>query len=122
MISIVGIERVEPYLDGSDTGEVAFKLEKRYEVGKRFIEFIEPDLERKFQFFFSVEKKRFSDLNKAFDRTLFLTSNWLTQEWKQYILQAKHGMTTKASQERGDPAFVDTGAYFSNMEVRLVRE
>lgn len=123
MISIVGIENVRPYVDGSDTGEVAFKLEERFEVGERFIQFIEPSLEAKFMSTYETELKRFNyDFDKAFERALFLTSQWLTKEWREYILLAKHGLTTKASQKRGDPAFVDTGAYFQNMQVRMIRQ
>ena len=126
MISIVGIENVRPYVDGSDTGEVAFKLEKRFEVGKRFIEFIEPSLETKFMSAYETELKRFNyDFDKAFERALFLISQWLTKEWREYILMEKHGIKTQASVN--DPkgprqSFVDTGEYFKNMQVRLVNQ
>lgn len=126
MISIVGIENVRPYVDGSDTGEVAFKLEKRFEVGKRFIEFIEPSLETKFMSAYETELKRFDyDFDKAFERVLFLISQWLTKEWREYILMEKHGIKTQASVN--DPkgprqSFVDTGEYFKNMQVRLLNQ
>lgn len=115
MIELVFIERVEPYVKGSDTGEVALKLEREYEVCKRFSEFISKDLEDKFFFYLGREK----DWAKGFSNALFLTSNWLTNEWRTYIEMAKHGLTTKASQKRGDPAFVDTRAYYRNMQVML---
>lgn len=126
MISIVGIENVRPYVDGSDTGEVAFKLEERFEVGKRFIEFIEPSLETKLMSAYETELKRFNyDFDKAFERVLFLTSQWLTKEWREYILMEKHGIKTQASVN--DPkgprqSFVDTGEYFKNMQVRLLNQ
>lgn len=122
MIRIVGIENVRPYVDGGNTGDVAVELEERFDVGKRFVEFIEKDLESKFMSNYETELKRSNyDFERALDKTLFLVSQWLTKEWREYILLAKHGMTTKASQKRGDPAFVDTGAYFQNMQIRLVR-
>lgn len=115
MLELVFVERVEPYATGSDTGKVAVKLERIYKVCKRFYEFILNDLENKLFFYISREK----NLDEGFSNALFFTSNWLTNEWRSYIEMAKHGLKTKASQERGDPAFLDTGAYYMNMQVVL---
>lgn len=119
MIYFKAIERDIPYqTDNTTTGEVAEKLERNYQIVERFFEFIAQDLEKQFMMYYSRE----NDPKKAFDNAMFLTSNWLVNEFRTYIEQAKHGIKTKASEKRGDPAFIDTTRYYKNMIISLVEE
>lgn len=115
--TLYAIERVVPYVNGSNTGEVAEKLEKRYGLCERFFNFISQDLERKFMYYLERDLKL--GVEKAFENACFFSSEWLTNEWRMYIEQAKTGIVTKASQERGDPSFIDTANYYRNMRFEI---
>lgn len=112
-----GLINIVPYATGENTGDVGEKLEDRYKIIERFYDFIAKDLEEKFLFFWGRER----DMIKGIDNALFLTSDWLTNQFREYLEMAKHGLTTKASQERGDPAFIDTGNYYRNVRIVLER-
>lgn len=116
--TLYAIERVLPYVNGSDTGKVAEKLENRYGLCERFFNFISQDLESKFMYFLERDLERLG-VEKAFENACFFSSEWLTNEWRMYIEQAKTGITTKASQERGDPSFIDTANYYRNMRFEI---
>ena len=116
-VTLYAIERVVPYVNGSNTGEVAEKLEKRYGLCERFFNFISQDLENKFMYYFERVLKL--GVEKAFENACFFSSEWLTNEWRMYIEQAKTGIITKASQERGDPSFIDTANYYRNMKFEI---
>lgn len=116
--TLYAIERVLPYVNGSDTGEVAEELEKRFGLCERFFNFIASDLERKFMYFLERDLERLG-AEKAFDNACFFTGEWLTNEWRMYIEQAKTGIITKASMDRDTPSFIDTGFYYSNMRYEI---
>lgn len=117
MITFKGLINIVPYQTDTNTGEVGEKLEDKYKIIERFYDFIAQDLEQKFLTYLSRE----NDMIKGFDNVLFLTSNWLTNQFREYIELSKHGMTTIASQKRGDPAFIDTGRYYSSVRIVLER-
>lgn len=111
-MKLVGFERIVPYVDGGDTGEVAEKLEKHYKVFERFAEDVKDELKDKFLFYL---KRYIDDKNpQAFQESCRLTSLWLTDRWRTYIEHAEHGMRTNASDLRGDPAFIDTTFFYKN--------
>lgn len=116
-VTLYAIERVVPYIDGSNTGEVAEKLEKRYGLCERFFNFISQDLERKFMYYLERDLKL--GVEKAFENACFFSSEWLTNEWRMYIEQAKTGIVTKASEGRDTPSFIDNGFYYSNMQFEI---
>lgn len=118
-VTLYSIERVIPYDNGSNTGEVAEELEKRFGLCERFFNFIAQDLENKFMYFLQRDLKLGYD--RAIENALFFSSNWLTNEWRMYISQAKTGIVTKASLDRDTPSFIDTGRYFENMQWILKR-
>lgn len=118
-VTLYSVERVVPYVEGSNTGEVAEELEKRFGLCERFFNFIAQDLENKFMFFLGRDMRL--GFEKAFDNALFHTSNWLTNEWRMYITQAKTGIVTKASMGRDTPSFIVTGRYYENMQWILKR-
>lgn len=109
---LAGLERVVPYPKGSDTGRVAEKLEKRYKIFERFAEAIDSELQEKFIFFL---ERYLGDFNpQAFQEACRMAEFWLNDRWRTYIELAEHGVKTKASQERGDPAFIDTTFFYRN--------
>ena len=111
-MNLVGLERVIPYPQGSDTSSVAQKLEDEYKIFERFANDIDDELQEKFLFFL---KRYLGDFNpQAFQEACTMTSFWLTDRWRTYIENAEHGFKTKASQNRGDPAFIDTTAFYMN--------
>lgn len=113
MITLLGLERIVPYIDQStDTGEVAEKLENTYKVIERFYNFIEKDFEKQFNFYLERDSK--GGFEKAFNSALFSSADWLTNQWRSYIEKDLTGIKTKASRMRGDPSFLDTGNYYSN--------
>lgn len=116
-VSLYSIERVVPYVNGNDTGEVAEELEKRFGLCERFFNFIASDLESKFMYFLGRDMKM--GYEKAFESACFFASEWLTNEWRMFIEQAKTGIITKASMDRDTPSFIDTGFYYSNMRYEI---
>lgn len=117
--TLYAIERVIPYTEGGNTGEVAEELESKFKLCERFFNFIAKELEGKFMHFLQRDLKL--GVEKAFDNACFFTSNWLTNEWRLYIELAKTGIVTKASQGRDTPSFIDTGNYYSNMRFEIRR-
>lgn len=113
------IEFIEPDTlhPGSNTqtiAEVASSLEKRYHLLEKFCERIKSKVCEKF----ALELLRTKKLDRAFRMVEELIKN----EWREYILESKHGITTKASQERGSEPFVDTGAYYRNLTCRITND
>ena len=119
--ALYAIEMVVPYLNGGNTGEVAEKLEKRYKLCERFFNFISQDLEKKFMHLLARDLGK-CGVEKAFKNACFLSSEWLTNEWRMYIEQGKTGIITKASEDREEPSFIDTANYYTHMwfEIRSV--
>lgn len=114
MITLTGFERIVPYINGSNTGEVAEKLGKRYEIFERFYNDIEKELQEKFMFHLNRYLGDLRNYENAVSEACRICSLWLTDRWRSYIESAEHGLTTKASQERGDPAFIDTQNFYRN--------
>lgn len=115
-----GLINVVPYATGENTGDVGEKLEDKYKIIERFYEFIAKDLEEKFLFFWGRER----DLIKGLDNALFLTSDWLTNQFREYLEMEKHGIKTKASENdpKGPrPSFIDTARYYKSVRIVLER-
>ena len=53
------------------------------------------------------------------ERIFMKLENFIKNEWRDYIVNERHGIKTRAAQERGSESFVDTGAYFKNLSVKL---
>lgn len=113
------IEFMEPDTlhPGSDTqtiSDVARHLEQKYHLLEKFSEQIKAKVCEKF----AVEILR----NKRLDRAYRMIEELIKNEWREFILEGKHGLTTRASKERGSEPFVDTGAYYKNMKCRITNE
>lgn len=112
-MKLVGMERVVPYIEGEgDTAKVAMKLERIYKIFERFAKDVEDEMQEKFLFFL---KRNIQDKHpQSFQESCRLTSLWLTDRWRTYIEHAEHGIKTRASSLRGDPAFIDTTFFYKN--------
>lgn len=92
--------------------DLAVELEDRYNIIHKFIVAYKSETEeiiRKellLSFFHKKSQEEFESAVIDNIRTL----------WRTFILNAEHGMTTKASESRGDPAFVDTSDYYLSLE------
>lgn len=109
-MTLVGLENIIPYVKGGNTGEVAEELQERYKIFEKFVDDIELELEDKFLFFL---ERYINDKNpQAFQEACKSASLWLRDRWREYIEAEEHGIKTKASQMRGDPAFIDTASFY----------
>lgn len=114
MITFRALEPSTPHPNSKNETiyDVAMQLEEDFHVVESFFNFIEPKIYEKFEFYLEREE----DITSIdFRAILFKLSEWCRNEWRQFIIQEKHGIKTKASRERGGKSFVDTTAYFLNM-------
>lgn len=88
--------------------ELAKILESKYHILEDFVDRTKPSFIRKLS---SMYKQR-GKLNQQ------VCEEWLKAEWRDYIISGKAGFTV-ASQKRGDPAFVQTSAYYLGMQPKL---
>lgn len=88
--------------------ELAKILESKYHVLENFVNRTKPLFIKKL---YSMYKQR-GKLNQQ------VCEEWLKAEWREYIISGKAGFTV-ASHERGDPAFVQTSAYYLGMQPKL---
>lgn len=95
--------------NGETIYDVSIELEKRYKIVKHFFNYIEQDLIKKIE----TDSKRGKRINK--DRI----NEWVKNRWRQWILDGNYGIVTKASVERGNQSFVDTGAYYMSMYPKI---
>lgn len=100
---------------GSDTtiDSVARILEAKYHLLKHFTDIYGLDMVE----LLVKEWKR--DQSKKKRRCMHKLEEFLKNKWRTYIVNAEHGIKTQASAKRGSEPFVDTGAYFKNLRVKL---
>lgn len=107
------------YYDDADKStiyEVAESLEERYGIINKFISAEKTGLESILKKWFVISL-RTNSTQKEFDDRV---KSDISAMWRSFILNEEHGMTTKASEARGSPAFVDTSDYYLNMGVSLI--
>lgn len=100
---------------GSDTAtiaEVATHLENKYHLLENFCAKHAKD-------FAKVLVKWIKRNPNDFNRALAMLEQEIQNKWREYIVNAEHGLSTKASSQRGSEPFIDTGAYYRNMRVTL---
>lgn len=99
---------LHPYSKTETIFEVAKYLEKKYALTRRF--------------YYDIKLPLVKRLLKAKTaRDLFVISEWLKNQWREWILGEKSGLTSEAAKKRGDPAFVDSQAYFLNMNMKIIQ-
>lgn len=95
--------------------DVAIDLEKRFSLCERFFEFVAPGMEESFEVLVSRERDPFGE--GVMQSVLYNLSQWVTNQWREYIKFAKHGIKTKTATSEGRTSFIDTTAYFLSMEI-----
>lgn len=86
--------------------EVAKLLEAKYHILENFCTYIIP----KFQ------EKRINKLILKGEAAFVSEQEWLKNEWREYLIGGKTGVTTQAALFRGDPSFIDTSSYYLSMQ------
>lgn len=108
-IDFVFAELPHPDSPNLSIAELANILESKYKVIENFDKHVSNRLD---EFIRSDFKKR-QKLNPQ------RIAEWLKNQWRDYIISGKAGFTV-ASQQRGDPAFVDTSAYYLSCQPVLI--
>lgn len=93
--------------------EVASELEERFKLCERFTDFILPALEKR------IEDHLLYASDTEFDLHLGRLEDWLKGEWRNYIVNEKHGIKTKSAKDRGGKSFIITTSYYTNMLIKL---
>lgn len=86
-------------------------LEKKYHVIENFTKFIVDDFKH-------MLLERFTERGAISQES---AQEWLKNQWREYIISGQAGFTA-ASQERGDPAFVETSSYYLSVQPKFVFE
>lgn len=112
-VEIVFLEpdRLHPHSDSQSISDVGKALEARYHIIENFCK-------DNYDYILA----RLSELylrESSQDRANRILESDIRAKWRDYILQQLHGMSTKASRERGDPAFVDSGAYYKGLTLMI---
>lgn len=108
------IDFVFPELPHPDSPELSVAglaniLESKYAVIQTFTKRINLKLTE----FIQTNYKRRNKLNPQ------SIQEWLKNQWRDYIISGKAGFTI-AAQKRGDPAFVNTSAYYLGCQPILI--
>lgn len=97
-------DTIHPNSDNLSTVELAQILEDKYNIVENFSKYAEPLIDKKIvEWLLSGRRVITSRIN-----------NELQQMWREYARAGKLGVS-KAAEDRGDPAFVDTSTYMLNM-------
>lgn len=102
------VEMPHPNAEGLTIFELAQILEGKYHICEHFTDMI--------------QEKLLQQVGKMLNRSVSIHAQalqeWLKNEWREYIISGKAGFTA-ASAARGDPAFVETSAYYLSMQPEL---
>ena len=93
--------------------EVAKFLEKKYKICQTFTAYIKTELLTK------ILKSLLNGKEKKFEREKFKIEQWLQAEWRDFIVTDKTGIRTKIAQEEDRVSFIDTGAYYLSMQIKI---
>lgn len=112
-------ETVHPNSDEITVADLASILESRYHLVEKFCDLYNKQIADKFaeRYLRALEKSKDTYIDVA--RILCILEQDIQELWREYIVDAEHGLQTKASTERGSEPFIDTGAYFRNMRCIL---
>ena len=110
-------EILHPKSDEISTAEVAMFLEAKYHLCEKFYHFIQKKLWEKIVkalLYIQVGNKQHQQ------QQVFQIEEWLNVEFRDWLVSNKTGIITRAALLRDGVSFVDTGAYFSSMRLKLV--
>lgn len=96
--------------DGETLYDVALSLEKRYKLLKEFSKYIKRDL----------QKRLAREMMKP-NPNLNVVNEWIKNRWREWILDGNYGIITHASRNRGNQAFVDSGAYYMSIYPKIIK-
>lgn len=88
--------------------DVALFIESKFHLLQRFTKYVTPLLYQQIR----------RQLRKGYvdDRAL---GNYVSDRFKEYIIDRKSGIVTKASVIRKSPSFIDTGGYYLSVEAKV---
>lgn len=116
-VSFVEPRTLHPNSDEITIADLASILEHKYHLIEKFNDKYSEKIADRFTTLylraFEKEKDAKKPVNLA--RILRVLEQDIQEFWREFIVDAEHGLTTKASTERGSEPFIDTGAYFRNM-------
>lgn len=121
-IELLEPERTHTKSDTLTTAALAFMLEARYKIMRKFSEHISKALEARAA---AVTQDIILETKRTFNNTKIEAEYnkrlgaWLQNEWRRYIVSEAHGIKTKAAQDNDRKSFVDTGDYFKSLQVRI---
>lgn len=110
-------EVLHPNSDEITIATLAKILEKKYHLLEKFSELYGEKIQDRLATVYLREYAKNSQVDLA--RILRVLEQDIQEWWREYIVDAEHGLTTKASTARGSEPFIDTGAYFRNMRCVL---
>ncbi len=94
---------------------VAKALEKKYHLIQGFYLKHKIDISR-----IMIDEVRRSWKEKISQEKAFaVIGEAIKDMWRRFILDSESGIITMASQDRGNQSFIDTGAYYSSMRIKV---
>lgn len=118
-ITFTSPRMLHPNSDEITIADLSVILEKKYHLLEKFGELYQDKICERFATLAlrNLERSKGFDIDKP--RILRILEQDIQEWWREYIVDAQHGLETKASKERGSEPFIDTGAYFRNIRVVL---
>ena len=118
-ITFTSPRMLHPNSDEITIADLSVILEKKYHLLEKFGELYQDKICERFATLAlrNLERSKGFDIDKP--RILRILEQDIQEWWREYIVDAEHGLETKASKERGSEPFIDTGAYFRNIRVVL---
>lgn len=103
-------EMLHPNSDTESIADVAIYIEAKYGLCKKFTNYILPTLAEKYCQYVLAGQKNWQ----------FMLSQWLQSEWRDYMVNQLHKIRTELADEQSREAFIDTGAYYRSLVVKVV--
>lgn len=118
-IEFTSPQMLHPNSDEITVADLSFILEKKYHLLEKFGELYQDKICERFATLSLRSLERSKDFTIDKKQILRVLEQDIQEWWREYIVEAQHGLTTKASEQRGSEPFIDTGAYFRNIRVIL---
>ncbi|HEC1823352.1 TPA: hypothetical protein R1765_001976 [Campylobacter coli] len=108
-ISFESPDILHPNSDYATISDVAKFIESKYNLVQKFTIYIKPKLLEKMAEYIFSNKSNWE----------FLLQEWIKGEWRDYIVDQLHKIRTKASILEDRESFINTGAYYKTMQVKI---
>lgn len=104
-----------PNSKNKSVADIALELESRFHIYQRFMKDTEPKLyERLITLLFRQLKDK-GVIDK--EQIYFLASEFLRNEYRRYMINQEHGLTTKAARKDNRKSFIDTTTYTQSLRI-----